>query len=120
VVRGGAAGGGCTTRPRCAPRASLSSPGSAPRQSRGRRRLPGTCQRGPRPGERSAPQAGEPRRSSDHRTARLAAGQAPPVRAADRRRTRNRRTASMAPRAALDRTPPGLRRDTLRDRRPGL
>jgi hypothetical protein len=39
---------------------------------------------------------------------------------ADRRRTRKRRTASMAPLAALDRTPPGLRRNTLRNRRPGL
>ncbi len=73
------------------------------------------------PNQVSAPlQAEEPRRRSDHRTVRLAAGQAPPVLPADRRRTRKRRTASMAPLAALDRTPPGLRRDTLRDRRPGL
>ncbi len=41
----------------------------------------------------------------------------PGKRKPDRRRTRKRRTASMAPLAALDRTPPGLRRDTLRDRR---
>jgi len=36
-----------------------------------------------------------------HRTVRLAAGQAPPVLPADRRRTRKRRTVSMTPLAAL-------------------
>ena len=44
VVRGGAAAG-CTTRSRCAPRVPLGSSGSATSESRGLRRLPGTCQR---------------------------------------------------------------------------
>lgn len=77
-------------------------------------------QRVPRPGERSAPQAEEPRQRIDHRTVRLAAGQAPPILPADRRRIRQCRAGSMAPLAALDWAPSGLRRDTLRDRRPGL